>query len=342
MQFGIVTHRAGETNAKLAAVRIDGLQVCLLPPAQAVALLGPGDVALARLDVRETLDGIEEGLPALSTLEENGVRVLNPPGVLLSTHDKLLTARALERSGLPHPDTEPIGPDAMPTIRPPLVLKPRFGSWGRDVMLCRNRIELDRCVRELQSRPWFHTHGALAQELIPPLGHDLRLVVAAGRVVGAIKRVAASGEWRTNLALGARRVPVTPPPAAIKLAESAARSIGAHLVGIDLLPVGPGRFCVIELNGAVDFGSEYSLGPDVFAATLHTLASFVREEADGRSVVRERLVSLDEHEGIGRVDLGNRRAQQFLAIADASDMHIGELGDQHRRTRRCFRGARRP
>jgi hypothetical protein len=63
---------------------------------------------------------------------------------------------------------------------------------------------------------------------------------------------------------------------------------------------------VIELNGAVDFGSEYSLGPDVFAATLHTLASFVRGEGDGRSVVRERLVSLDEYEG---VDLGNRRAR---------------------------------
>jgi hypothetical protein len=70
MQFGIVTHRAGETNTNLAAVRIDGLEVCLLTPAVALARLGPGDVALARLDVRESLDGIEDGLPALSCLEE--------------------------------------------------------------------------------------------------------------------------------------------------------------------------------------------------------------------------------------------------------------------------------
>jgi RimK family alpha-L-glutamate ligase len=272
MQFGIVTHRAGETNTNLAAVRIDGLEIYLLPPAAALARLRPGDVALARLDVRESLDGIEDGLPALSCLEERGVKVLNPPGVLLSAHDKLLTARALERTGLPHPETEAIAPGDTPAVPLPLVLKPRFGSWGRDVVLCRTRAELERSLAELETRPWFRTHGALAQELISPRGHDLRLVVAAGRVVGAIKRVAAPGEWRTNLALGGRRVPITPPPAAIRLAEAAARSIGADLVGIDLLPTGPGRFCVIELNGAVDFGLEYSLGSNVFAATLDALA----------------------------------------------------------------------
>jgi RimK family alpha-L-glutamate ligase len=272
MQFGIVTHRAGETNTNLAAVPIDGLEVSLLDPAAAVARLGPRDVALARLDVRESLDGIEDGLPALSFLEERGVKVLNPPGVLLSAHDKLLTARALQRTGLPHPETESIGPGDRPTLPLPLVLKPRFGSWGRDVVLCRNRAELERSLAEFETRSWFHTHGAVAQELISPRGHDLRLVVAAGRVVGAIKRVAAAGEWRTNLALGGRRVAITPPPTAIRLAQAAAGSIGADLVGVDLLPTGPGRFCVIELNGAVDFGPEYSLGSDVFAATIAALA----------------------------------------------------------------------
>ena len=273
MKLAIVSQHAGETNTNLAAVHIDGVEVQLVPPDRALGLLGPGDVALARLDVRKTLDGIEEGVSTLSQLEERGVTVLNPPGVLLSAHDKLLTARALERNRLPHPETEVVGPGgATPTLPLPLVLKPRFGSWGQDVVLCRNQAELERWLTELETRPWFRTHGALAQELIRPLGHDLRVIISAGRAVGAIKRVAAPGEWRTNLALGGRRVPFSPPPAAIKLAEAAARSIGADLVGVDLLPTGPGRFSVLELNGAVDFGHEYSLGPDVFAAALGALA----------------------------------------------------------------------
>jgi tetrahydromethanopterin:alpha-L-glutamate ligase len=272
MKLAIVSHHLGETNRNLAAVRIEGVEVQVMAPDRALGLLGAGDVALARLDVRETLDGIEEGLSTLSQLEDSGVRVLNAPGVLLSAHDKLLTAKALERNGLPHPETEAIGPGMTPTLRPPLVLKPRFGSWGQDVVLCRNCAELERWLTELETRPWFRTHGALAQQLIRPLGHDLRVIVSAGRTVGAIKRVAAPGEWRTNLALGGRRVPFGPPPAAIKLAEAAARSIGADLVGVDLLPTGPGRFSVLELNGAVDFGHEYSLGRDVFAAALGALA----------------------------------------------------------------------
>jgi RimK family alpha-L-glutamate ligase len=280
MQFAIVTHRAAGTNAHLAAKRVEGLEVRLLSPAQALAQLAPGNVALARLDVRESLDGIEHGLSTLSCLAQRGVRVLNPPGVLMSAHDKLLTARALERAGLPHPKTEVIGPGRVGPLAVPLVLKPRFGSWGRDVVLCPTAAELRRCLTDLDGRPWFRTHGALAQELIPPLGHDLRLVVAAGRVVGAIKRVAARGEWRTNLALGGKRVPISPPPAAIELAEASARSIGADLVGVDLLPTGPGRFCVIELNGAVDFGAEYSLGTDVFAATLNALADHARGDEE--------------------------------------------------------------
>jgi biotin carboxylase len=89
----------------------------------------------------------------------------------------------------------------------PLVLKPRFGSWGRDVTLCRDEDELRRALEQLRFRPWLRAHGALLQELVPPVGHDLRLVVAAGRVVGAARRDAAEGEWRTNVRTATLRAP---------------------------------------------------------------------------------------------------------------------------------------
>jgi len=273
MRFAIVTHRASPTNLELVSRPLTGRSSVLLTPDDALRVLAPGDVALGRIDVRETLDGVEDGLAALALLAGRGVNVLNQPSALLAAHDKLLTARALERAGLPHPRTTLLLPGAAPpALELPCVLKPRFGSWGQDVVLCRDRDGLADAVAAFAAKPWFQRHGALVQELVPPLGHDLRLIVAGGEVVGAIRRTAAAGEWRTNVALGARREPASPSAAAVLLALQAARAIGADLVGVDLLPVGPGRYTVLELNGAVDFSAEYAPRSDAFRDALFALA----------------------------------------------------------------------
>ena len=108
---------------------------------------------------------------------------------------------------------------------------------------------------------------------MPPQGYDLRILVAAGRVVGAVFRIAAPGEWRTNVALGAvRRQVADPPSEASALAVAAARATGASLVGVDLLPDGQGGWIVVELNGAVEFTDEYAAWGDVFVETAAELA----------------------------------------------------------------------
>jgi RimK family alpha-L-glutamate ligase len=274
VRVALVTHRSTPTNLALAECGWNGAPVELLSPRQALLTLGRGDVALARLDVRDELDGVEEGLWALERLREDGVSVLNPPSALLCGHDKLVTARSLRRAGLPHPRSRHVDRGADPgELDYPAVLKPRFGSWGRDVLLCPDPAELGRALQTLSSRPWFRKTGALGQELIPPLGHDLRLIVAAGTVVGAAKRTAVPGEWRTNVALGASIAAVVPPPVACTLARAAAAVSGLDLVGVDLLPTGPGGFCVIELNAAVDFKPVYSFaGRNVYADAMAALS----------------------------------------------------------------------
>jgi glutamate--LysW ligase ArgX len=103
------------------------------------------------------------------------------------------------------------------------------------------------------------------QALVPPAGFDLRLVVASRQVVGAIERVAAEGEWRTNIALGGSRRPASPTPEACALATDAAAAVEGDLVGVDLQPLRNGGYVVLEVNGAVDVTAEYSLGGrDVF------------------------------------------------------------------------------
>jgi RimK family alpha-L-glutamate ligase len=272
MRLGIVAHRATQTNLALAAEAPPGVDASVLPPLAALHVLRPGDVALGRVDVRETVDGVEDGLWHLERLASAGVAVLNASPALRLAHDKRLTATALTAAGLPHPFTVSVRDGREePPLPFPFVLKPRFGSWGTDIMLCTDEAAWESAVRNLSTRAWFSRCGVLAQELVPPLGHDLRILVAGGRVVGAVKRVAAPGEWRTNIALGATRRPVDPAPVARALALDAAVTIGGDFVGVDLLPTGPGSYVVLEVNGAVDFTADYGLGENVFAAVVGAL-----------------------------------------------------------------------
>jgi RimK family alpha-L-glutamate ligase len=273
MRFVVIAHARSETNDALAGAAVSlGLPATVLSPRDALRTLEPGDVALGRLDVTAALDGIERGLTELEQLAAAGVVVLNPPPALIAAHDKHLTARILRRAGVPHPRTWLLA-DGTPSAAPelPVVLKPRFGSWGRDVIRCDTADELDYGLARLSTRVWFGEHGVLAQELVPPTGWDLRVVVAGGEIVGAARRVAAPGEWRTNVALGGRSEPALPPPLAQRLALEAAAAIRGDLVGVDLLPRDTG-FVVAEVNGAVDFSPDYGLRPgNVFRAAVHEL-----------------------------------------------------------------------
>jgi RimK family alpha-L-glutamate ligase len=270
MKIGIVAHRRTQTNVALASTRAE---VEVMEPELAVRTLREGDVAVGRLDVAPGLDGIEIGLWELARLEGAGVRVRNRPRTLVATHDKLATSRALADAGVPHPRTAHVSApsDTIP-FEAPVVVKPRFGSWGLDVELCEDPGALRRHLADMADRPWFVSHGALVQELVPPQGHDVRIVVAGGCVVGAVRRIAPPGEWRTNVALGAVREPVEPAPELCDLAIRAAASVEADLVGVDLLPAADGSFVVIELNGAVEFTQAYSTpGTDVYGRAMDAL-----------------------------------------------------------------------
>lgn len=257
--LALVGSAANETNPELVdAWRALGLNVQLASGHQALAMLRPGDCALGRIDVLPSLDGVEPGLLALLLLERRGVRVLNPARALLNTHDKLRTARILAAAHLPHPRSAHLATTgAPPPLQLPIVLKPRFGSWGADVFRCRTRSEYDACLAEIATRSWFRRHGALVQELLPGR-RDLRLVVAGNRVVGAVERSARPGEWRTNISLGGGKHTISPPQDAVDLAVRAAHQVDADLVGVDLLPRQTGSYTIIELNGAVDFDNTYA------------------------------------------------------------------------------------
>jgi [lysine-biosynthesis-protein LysW]---L-2-aminoadipate ligase len=255
-----------ETSGDLVRAFCDlGVPTVLIEGPEALTLLRPGDTALARLDVLQTLDGVEEGLVAVWLLERRGVRVLNRVPALLAAHDKLRTARILDSAGLPHPRTALAGTAEAAALEPPVVVKPRFGSWGRDVYLCRDRDELELTLRAVSERSWFLRHGVLLQEYVPARGHDLRVIAAGGEVAGAAARVAAPGEWRTNVSIGGTLEPTTLSYEAGRLAVQAIAAIGADFMGVDLVSDPAGGHRILELNAAAEFDDCYSLeGRDVY------------------------------------------------------------------------------
>src|ERR1700677_1126527 len=99
--LAVIAHASTQTNLRLGRI---------LNPSQAIVRLQPGDVALGRLDVLRSLDGVERGMWALDLLEQRGVRVLNSRATLALSHDKLATAEILKRAGIPHPATVHVAP----------------------------------------------------------------------------------------------------------------------------------------------------------------------------------------------------------------------------------------
>jgi RimK family alpha-L-glutamate ligase len=274
MRFALVARGNTPTNESLTGAIAGGVRWEQLSPDDALQVLRPGDAALGRLDVLPTLDGIDDGMWVLSALEARRVVVLNDAAALFAMHDKLLTAHRLRRVDVPHPRTVHVRPDRpFPAVRPPVVVKPRFGSGGKGVTRCDDEASLCETLSLLSGSTWFEQQGVLVQELVPPQGYDLRILVAAHRVVGAIFRIAAEGEWRTNIALGGiRRTVPDPPREACEIALIAARAAGAALVGVDLVPDVDGGWTVIELNGAVEFTGEYQPATDIFAEVAGALA----------------------------------------------------------------------
>jgi RimK family alpha-L-glutamate ligase len=280
VEFAVIAHGLSETNLDLAARGWDGSHSHLFAPRDAMLNLRAGDAALNRLDVSAQLDGVEEGLWIVNQLEAQGVRIFNRPPALLAAHDKLITARLLGAVGIPHPRTRRLDTaTSLDGFALPVVAKPRFGSRGCDVELCGDRRALDDYIRRMQRKAWWRAGGVI-QELVPPRASDLRVIVSADEIVGAAVRIAAPGEWRTNVALGARSISTTPPAEACELALAATRRLGIDLAGVDLLRDEDG-WVVLEVNGAVEIRAHYSLGGDVFGTALGALRRSLESASRG-------------------------------------------------------------
>jgi ribosomal protein S6--L-glutamate ligase len=210
-------------------------------------------------------------MDALHRLSALGVPVLNPPRAVESAVDKYLALAMLEAVGVPVPATwagessaEALG--AFEALGGDVVVKPLFGSEGRGLVRVSDRELARRTFQTLERL------GAVlyVQRVVRHPGHDLRAFVLGGRVLGAIRRHAPEGEWRTNVAVGGRPEPCRLDPEAERLSMRAARAVGAGMAGVDLvLDLDRGGLVVLEVNAVPGWRAlSRATGRDVAAEVL--------------------------------------------------------------------------
>jgi ribosomal protein S6--L-glutamate ligase/tetrahydromethanopterin:alpha-L-glutamate ligase len=85
------------------------------------------------------------------------------------------------------------------------------------------------------------------QEFVPHGSEDIRVFVVDEQIIAAMVRQGQT--WKTNIAQGAKAVPLSLDPALSAIAWQAARAVGADYAGVDILVTEGGDYTVIEVNG---------------------------------------------------------------------------------------------
>lgn len=208
-------------------------------------------------------------MDVLGRVAAAGIPVINPPRSLEMAIDKYLALIRLVEAGLPVPRTRIAQTAAaVEPLRRELggrcVLKPLFGSGGKGLV----RLEPGEPIAEAQAA------GGVVylQDYVPHPGWDARVLVVGERLF-AIRRRAAAGEWRTNLARGGRAERLDLPAEWGEMARRAAAAAGGSLIGVDLLPTADGQVVVLEVNAVPAWrGVETVLGPEVSDAIADHVA----------------------------------------------------------------------
>lgn len=227
------------------------------------------DLVLPRIIPGGSLEQVIARVDTLHWLEASGVRVVNAPRAIERCVDKFYTTALLARAGLPVPETVVCQrvDDALAAVTRlgRVVLKPIFGSMGQGLVRLDHPDVAWRVLRTLDlTRPVYYV-----QQEVAHAGWDVRAFVAGGRVVGAIRRHAADGEWRTNVARGGRAERLDLPDDWTALALRATAAVGADYAGVDLLPGQDGRTWVLEVNGIPAWrGLQEATDLDIAAAVV--------------------------------------------------------------------------
>ncbi|MCP5329640.1 MAG: 30S ribosomal protein S6--L-glutamate ligase [Gammaproteobacteria bacterium] len=214
------------------------------------------------------------GCALVRQFEGIGIYSLNSAEAIGHSRDKLYSLQLLLRSGLQIPVSgfadSPIETDELIDMvnGAPLVVKLLEGPQGRGVVLAETRKAGESLINAFKSLQ----ANLLVQEYIREAeGRDLRLFVVDGKVVAAMERHAAAGDFRANLNREVHATTVKITPEEKKLAVKAARVTGLKVAGVDIIRSRKGPL-LLEVNSSPRINDiEEVTGKDVAGAMISAI-----------------------------------------------------------------------
>ena len=206
------------------------------------------------------------GAAVVRQFEMADVFTLNSSDGINRSRDKLRSLQILSRAGVGMPTTSFAHSiqdiDGLLDVvgGAPVVVKLLEGTQGIGVVLAETKKAAESVIgafRQLDA-------NILVQQFIKEAGGaDIRAFVVGGKVIAAMKRQGAPGEFRSNLHRGGSAEIIKLTPSERSTAVRAAKSLGLSVAGVDLLQSSEGPM-VLEVNSSPGLeGIEGASGVDI-------------------------------------------------------------------------------
>ncbi len=228
------------------------------------------DAIIPRIGSRMTF----YGMAVVRQFEMMGTYCLNSAQAIGASRDKLLAHQLLaqHRLGMPNTafamssrDTKGILDLAGGT---PVVVKLLSSTQGKGVVLAETRKAASALIEAFRG---LRAHFLVQEFIREASGTDIRCFVVDGKVVGAMKRVAEAGEFRSNLHQGGHAEKVRISKEERRSAVKAAKVLGLNVAGVDLLRSDTGPK-ILEVNSSPGLqGIETATGKDIAGIIIQSI-----------------------------------------------------------------------